>query len=213
MIELGELISSVGGWSNIYVVKDAPNMCVKVLAPHRKYQGEKPDPNLVAKKKYGIDNMLEFEYANYQKIIKCVPETLKKHFVRMEGMQMTSIGVRGLVMERVMTADGSTAPSLDHYKSTPLPDAFFCKLEQLRRDVFHKHSLDHFGVARRNVLVKDDHTPVLIDFQKNRRIYRSQINLYIPYFTRQKVTRNFQRLYREAQVQDWTTVSKLNCTE
>lgn len=213
MIELGELISSVGGWSNIYVVKDAPDMCVKVLAPHRKYQGKKPDPNLVAKKKYGIDNMLEFEYANYQKIIKCVPDALKKNFVRMEGMHMTSIGVRGLVMERVMTAEGTTAPSLDHYEGDPLPDAFFCKLEQLRRDVFHKHSLDHFGVARRNVLVRDDHTPVLIDFQKNRRIYRSQLNLYIPYFTRQKVTRNFQRLYREAKVQDWTTVSKLDCTE
>lgn len=210
MIELGELISSVGGWSNIYVVKDAPDMCVKVLAPHRKFQGEKPDPNIVAKKKYGIDNMLEFEYANYQKIISCVPDSLKKHFVRIDGMRMTSKGVRGLVMERIMTPEGTTAPSLNHYKET-LPDTFFCKLEQLRREVFHKHSLDHFGVARRNVLVRDEETPVLIDFQKNRRIYRSQLNLYIPYFTRQKVKRNFQRLYRKAKVQDWTAVSHLNC--
>lgn len=208
MIELGELISSVGGWSNIYVVKDAPDMCVKVLAPHRKYRGEKPDPNMVAKKKYGIDNMLEFEYANYQKIIKCVPDSLKKHFVRIDGMEMTSSGVRGLVMERIMTPEGTTAPSLTHYQK-PLPDTFFCKLEQLRREVFHKYSLDHFGVARRNVLVRDEETPVLIDFQKNRRIYRSQINLYIPYFTRQKVKRNFQRLYQRAKVQDWTTVSQL----
>lgn len=210
MIELGELISSVGGWSNIYVVKDAPDMCVKVLAPHRRFKGEKPDPNLVAKKKYGIENMLEFEYANYQKIIKHVPDALKGNFVRIDGMHMTSIGVRGLVMERVMTTEGTTAPSLDHYTGAPLPDAFFCKLEQLRRDVFHRHSLDHFGVALRNILVRDEHTPVLIDFQKNRRIYRSQWNLFIPYFTRQKVKRNFQRAYREAKVQDWTTVSDLN---
>lgn len=212
MIQLGELISSVGGWSNIYVVKDAPDLCVKVLAPHRKYQGEKPDPNMVAKKKYGIENMLEFEYANYQKIINCVPDSLKKHFVRIDGMHMTSEGVRGLVMERIMTPEGLTAPSLNHYKK-PLPDAFFCKLEHLRREVFHKHSLDHFGVARRNVLVRDEETPVLIDFQKNRRIYRSQLNLYIPYFTRQKVKRNFQRLYQKANVQDWTAVSHLNCEE
>jgi len=146
MIELGELCST-GGWSNIYVIKDAPDRCVKVLAPHRKYKGEKPDPNLVAKKKYGIDNMLEFEYANYQKIIKCVPDALKKNFVRMEGMEMTSIGVRGLVMERIMTAEGATAPSLENYEGRPLPDAFFYKLNQLHRDIFHKHSLDHFDVV------------------------------------------------------------------
>lgn len=210
MIELGELISSVGGWSNIYVVKDAPNMCVKVLAPHRSYRGDKPDPNLVAKKKYGINNMLEFEYFNYQKIIKHVPDTLKKNFVHIDGMHMTSCGERGLVMERVVTTEGTTAPSLDHYKGAPLPDAFFHKLEQLRREVFHKHSLDHFGVALRNILVRDNHTPVLIDFQKNRRIYRSQLNLYIPYFTRQKVKRNFQRAYREAKTQDWTTITTLD---
>ena len=212
MIELGELISSVGGWSNIYTVKDAPELCVKVLAPHRTYKGDKPDPNLVAKKKFGIDNMLEFELQNYKKIMKHVPDQLRKNFVRIDGMKATSMGVRGLVMERVMTADGQTAPSLNHYEGT-LPDAFFCKLEQIRREVFHKHSLDHFGVALRNILVRDNHTPVLIDFQKNRRIYRSQINLYIPYFTRQKVKRNFQRVYREANVKDWTQVSGLNCTE
>lgn len=212
MIELGELISSVGGWSNIYTVKDAPNLCVKVLAPHRTYKGDKPDPNLVAKKKFGIDNMLEFELQNYKKIMKHVPEQLRKNFVRIEGMEATSMGVRGLVMERVMTADGQTAPSLNHYEGT-LPDTFFCKLEQIRREVFHKHSLDHFGVALRNILVRDNHTPVLIDFQKNRRVYRSQINLYIPYFTRQKVKRNFQRVYREAKVKDWTQIPTLDCAE
>ena len=212
MIELGDIISSVGGWSNIYTVKDTPELCVKVLAPHRSYKGNKPDPNLVSKQKYGIENMLEYELDNYRKIIRHVPPHLKKYFVRIDGMQMTSAGVAGLVMERVRRADGSTAPSIDKYNGT-LPNNFFCTLERIRREVFHKHSLDHFGVALRNILIKDEQTPVLIDFQKNRKIYRSQLNLYIPYFTRQKVKRNFQDVYRRANQQDWTRISPLPCVD
>ena len=203
-IALGEVISEVGGWSTIYTVKNDPDRCVKVLASHRTYKGDKPDPYLVSKKKYGIDNMLAYEWDNYQKIICHVPDHLKQNIVRIDGLFPTDDGREGLVMERVRRADGSTAPSLDNHTST-LPEEFFHALEKFRREVLHKHSIDHFGVAGRNVLVRDEHTPVLIDFQKNIKIYRSQLILYIPYFTRQKVKRNFQRLYAEHNVPDLTS--------
>jgi RIO kinase 1 len=196
MIELGPIISSKGGWCNIHEIAGRPDLCAKVLARHRRYKGAFPDPEMIALKKYGIWDMLQYELDNYHHIIACIPKGYLKFFVRMQGIEHTADGSRALIMECVRNAKGEVARNLDQ-NTEPLSPVFFENLERLRQDVFLKYSIDHFGLACRNILVRDAATPVLIDFQNTVQRYRYQFWLRIPFFIRQKMNRRFQRIYRE----------------
>lgn len=196
MIELGEKISAIGGWSNIYHIVNSPGLCAKVLARHRRYKGKRPDPSMIAKVKYGIKDMLQYELDNYQAIISRIPLEYRRFFVQMRGIELTRNGAQALVMECVRNDRGEVAKNLDE-NSEPLAPEFLENLEILRKEVFLKYDIDHFGLASRNILVRDPKTPVLIDFQNTKKRYKYQLWLHIPFFIRQKMNRRFKRVYKD----------------
>lgn len=205
MLTLQSEISTMGGWSTIYHIKDHPTLCAKVLANHRRYKKKFPDPALIAWKKYGIRDMLKYELNNYNTIMDNVPNDLRSNFVTIHGLEETSIGKKALVMDLVADETGKVAKNLEA-NTLPLSPLFLKTLERIRNEVFLKHSIDHFGVACRNILVKDPETPVFIDFQNTRIRYRGHFWLKIPFFTRQKVNRKFRRVYTDLGVTDFTKV-------
>ena len=202
MITLDSEISTIGGWSTIYRIKNDPNRCAKVLAPHRRKEGF-PDPAVTALEKYGISDMLQYEFDNYQNIISKVPKEFISHFVSIYGLDTTTCGKKALIMELVMDERGDVAKNLKA-NTRPLSAHFFQTLERLRREVFLRHALDHFGIALRNILVRTPDCPVLIDFQNTRTRLKGQFWLALPFFVRQKVTRKFQRVYSDLGVPDFT---------
>ena len=198
MLKLGPQIIK-GGWCQILSVEDHPERCAKVLVPRRRFQGGQPDPNVIVSQKYGIEDFLDYEWANYQKIMADCPADLRQYFVTMFDVEIAEDGRKALVMEIVRDDQGGPAPNL--VKNTrPLTPEFWSIMERIRREVFLAHSIDHFGIVRRNILVKSPSHPVIIDFQTGRERFRGQFWLRHPWFVRQKVNRCFQKLYKEMNV-------------
>jgi len=195
LIELGPILVK-GGWCQILSVQGRPDLCAKVLIPKRRFKGERPEPDNIVNEKYGISDFLDYEWINYQKIMAACPESLRTHFVTMHGIQPTSDGRKALVMEIVRNDLGEVAPNLVR-NTRPLNPQFQATLERIRREVFIAHSIDHFGIVRRNILVRGLGDPVIIDFQTGRERYRGQFWLRHPWFVKQKVNRCFRRLYME----------------
>lgn len=195
MIELGPQLVK-GGWCQIVAVEGRPDLCAKVLIPKRRYRGEQPEPDLIVREKYGISDFLEYEWRNYRKIMAACPADLRRHFVSMHGIETASDGRRALVMEKVTDDRGEIAPSLVRNTRT-LDPRFRDTLERIRREVFIAHAIDHFGIVRRNVLVRGTADPVLIDFQTGRERFRGQFWLRLPFFVRRKINRCFRKLYTE----------------
>lgn len=208
MIKLGSEISTVGGWSTIHRIEGDPRHCAKVLARHRRYRGEFPDPTMIAQKKYGITDMLQYELDNHRRVMRHVPPELRQHFVVMRGIEQTSCGQRALVMELVVDDTGLVANNLDA-NTRPLTATFFRTLERIRREVLMRHAVDHFGIACRNILVRTPDVPVLIDFQNSSLRHRGQFWLKLPFFTRQKLTRKFQRVYQDLDLPDFTRTADI----
>ena len=203
MITIDSEISTIGGWSTVYAIKGDPTRCAKVLAQHRRYKGEFPDPAMIAQKKYGIVDMLRYELDNHRRLMAHVPADMATHFVTFYGIEKTSCGRDALVMELVTDDTGAVAKNLDA-NTRSLNPTFFQTLERIRRDVLLRHAIDHFGIACRNILVRNQNCPVLIDFQNSAKRHRGQFWLNIPYFIRRKITRKFQRVYRDVSVPDFT---------
>jgi RIO kinase 1 len=203
MITLDSKISTVGGWSTIFAFKEDPTRCAKVLAHHRRYRGEFPDPAMIARKKYGIADMLRYEFDNYRRLMAHVPEDLAPNFVTLYGLEKTNCGRDALVMELVTDDTGGVAKNLDA-NTRPLSLTFFRTLERIRRDVLLRHAIDHLGITCRNILVRNEDCPVLIDFQNSAARHRGQFWLRLPFFIRGKVTRKFQRVYRDVNMPDFT---------
>jgi RIO kinase 1 len=203
MITLDSEISTIGGWSTVYAIKGDPTRCAKVLAQHRRYKGEFPDPAMIARKKYGIADMLRYELDNHSRLMAHVPADMARHFVTFYGIDKTNCGREALVMELVTDDTGAVAKNLDA-NTRPLSHNFFQTLERIRRDVLLRHAIDHFGIACRNILVRDQDCPVLIDFQNSAARHRGQFWLKLPFFIRRKITRKFQRVYRDQSVPDFT---------
>jgi RIO kinase 1 len=195
MIELGEVLVK-GGWCQILAVKGQPGLCAKVLIPKRRFKGDKPDPDIIVSAKYGIGDFLEYEWGNYRKIMAACPEDLRCHFVVMHGIEPTTDGRKALVMETVVDDRGEIAPNLVR-NTRPLEPEFWTTLERIRRETFVAHSIDHFGIVRRNILVRSPKVPVIIDFQTGRERFRGQFWLRFPWFVRQKINRCFRKLYKE----------------
>jgi RIO kinase 1 len=122
----------------------------------------------------------------------------------MHDIERTSDGTRALVMECIRDSRGDVAKNLDQ-NTQKLSPPFFENLETLRKEIFLKYSIDHFGLACRNILVRDAATPVLIDFQNTVQRYRYQFWLRLPFCIRQKMNRRFERVYRDMGVPDFTT--------
>ncbi len=185
-----------GGWCLIYGIKGKPELCAKVLIPKRRYKGTKPEPDIIVRAKYGISDFLEYEMANYQKIMAGCPQNLRSHFVSIHGIQTVTDGRKALVMEVVRDDSGGIAPNLVHNTRTLLPK-FWTTLERIRQEVFIAHGIDHFGIMRRNILVRSPEDPVLLDFQTGRERFPGQFWLRHPWFIKQKVNRCFRNLYSE----------------
>lgn len=195
MIKLTETLVR-GGWCLIMAIADMPDRCAKVLIPKRLFHGTRPDPNYIVETKYKISDFLEYEWSNYKKIMTACPDDLRTHFVVMHGIEKTTDGRKALVMETVRDDRGEIAPNL--VKNTrALEPAFWTAMERIRKEVFLAHSVDHFGIVRRNVLVRSPRHPVFIDFQTGRERYRGQFWLRFPWFVRQKTNRCFRKLYKE----------------
>lgn len=198
MIELDTPLVK-GGWCQIHALKGEPGLCAKVLCPLRKFRDAYPDPNELVRDKYGIANFLEYEWRNYRKIMEHCPPDLQPYFVRMLGLETTPTGEQALVMERIVDDRGQTAPNLVT-NTRPLEPEFFAILERIRKDVFVRHAIDHFGIVRRNILVKTPSHPVIIDFQTGRERFRGQFWLRHPWFVRRKIDRCFRKLYKELDI-------------
>lgn len=195
MIELGEMLVK-GGWCQILAVQGRPDLCAKVLVPKRRFKGEKPEPDRIVSAKYGITDFLEYEWANYLKIMDKCPGDLKSHFVTMHGIENSRDGRKALIMDVVRDDRGEIAPNLVR-NVRPLDPSFHEILERIRREVFVAHGIDHFGIVRRNILVRAPGNPVIIDFQTGRERFRGQFWLRHPWFVRQKINRCFRKLYLE----------------
>jgi RIO kinase 1 len=195
LIELGPLLVQ-GGWCQILAIQGQPDMCAKVLIPKRRFKGARPDPDLIVKTKYGIDDFLEYEWNNYQKIMAACPDDLKPYFVRMHGIQMTTDGRKALVMDTVFDDHGAVASNLVS-NAEPLRPQFRQILERIRNEVFIAHNIDHFGIVRRNILVRNPEHPVIIDFQTGRERFRGQFWLRYQWFVKQKINRCFRKMYQE----------------
>lgn len=195
MIELGEMLVK-GGWCQILAIQDRPDLCAKVLVPKRRFKGGRPEPDQIVSEKYGIRDFLEYEWANYRKIMAACPDDLRRHFVDMQGISQASDGRKALVMEIVRDDRGEIAPSLVG-NTRELSPKFWGTMERLRREVFLAHSIDHFGIVRRNILVRSPEDPVVIDFQTGRERFRGQLWLRCPWFVRRKINRCFSKLYTE----------------
>jgi RIO kinase 1 len=185
-----------GGWCQIFSIEDHPELCAKVLVARRRFQGGQPDPNLIVSAKYGIADFLDYEWANYRKIIAACPEELRTFFVTIHGVDVAADGRKALVMEVVRDDRGEVAPNLVR-NSRPLSPLFWANLERVRKEVFLANSIDHFGIVRRNILVKSPEHPVIIDFQTGRERFRGQFWLRLPWFVRLKINRCFRKLYKE----------------
>jgi hypothetical protein len=185
-----------GGWCQILAVQDRPDLCAKVLVSKRRFKGGRPDPDTIVSSKYGIPDFLEYEWANYQKIMAACPPDLRAHFVAIHGVEITTDGRKALIMDVVRDDQGRIAPSLAA-NTRALSPAFWDILDRIRREVFLAHSLDHFGIVRRNILVKTPEHPVFIDFQSGRERFRSQFWLRWPFFVRAKINRCFQKIEKE----------------
>lgn len=195
MIELGPQILK-GGWCQIHAVEGHPDLCAKVLAPRRRFKDGYPDPDEIVRAKYGIDDFLEYEWRNYQKIMAACPADLRPYFVDMRGLETTFDGRKALVMAIVTDDRGEVAESLAKSRCE-LSSAFWSTLDRIRQEVFLAHSIDHFGIVRRNILVRSPKHPVIIDFQTGKERYRGQFWLRWPWFVRRKVNRCFRKLYQE----------------
>lgn len=195
MIEIGPLITN-GGWCKIFAIDGNPDLCAKILIPRRYFKGAQPDPNTIVSTKYGITDFLDYEWNNYRKIMAACPENLRRHFVTIHGVEETTDGRRALIMEKIVDDRNEIAPSLVH-NARPLSPGFFAVLERLRQEVFLANSIDHFGIVRRNILVRGVDDPVLIDFQTGRERYKWQFWLRHPWFVRKKINRCFHKLYTE----------------
>ena len=198
MIELGPLLVQ-GGWCQIFAVKGQPGICAKVLIPKRRFKNERPDPNIIVKEKYGISDFLEYEWSNYNKIIASCPKHLRTYFVTVHGIKITTDGRKALVMNTVYNQQGHIATNLVN-NTQPLSPKFIEILELIRNEVFLAHNIDHFGIARRNILVLSPEHPVIIDFQTGRERFRGQFWLRHPWFVRQKINRCFRKLYKELDI-------------
>jgi RIO kinase 1 len=195
MIKLGPQIVK-GGWCRIHAVEDRPDLCAKVPAPLRRFKDGYPDPDEIVRAKYGIDDFLEYEWRNYQKIMDVCPTDLRPYFVDMRGPETASDGRKALVMAIVVDDRGETAENLVK-NQRELSPVFWNTLDRIRREVFLAHSIDHFGIVRRNILVRSPEHPVIIDFQTGKERYRGQFWLRLPWFVRRKVNRSFRKLYQE----------------
>ena len=195
MIELGPQLVK-GGWCEIRAVQGRPDLCAKVLIPKRRFKGERPDPNEIVNSKYGITDFLDYEWSNYQKIMISCPPDLRHHFVTLHGVESTTDGGNALLMEIIRNEQGEIAPNLVQ-NTRALSPQFRMALERIRNEVFLAHSIDHFGIVRRNILVRTPDCPVLIDFQTGRERFRGQFWLRWPIFVRAKINRCFRKLYKE----------------
>jgi hypothetical protein len=195
MIELGDVIVR-GGWCQILSVVGRPELCAKVLIPKRRFKGEKPEPDLIVSAKYGIGDFLEYEWSNYRKIMAACPLDLHRHFVVMHGLETANDGRKVLVMDTIRDDRGEIAPNLIR-NTRSLDPGFMQTLDRIRREVFLAQSIDHFGIVRRNILVRSPDDPVFIDFQTGRERFRGQFWLRHPWFVRQKINRCFRKLYEE----------------
>lgn len=185
-----------GGWCQILAVLGHPELCAKVLVPKRRFQGGRPDPNHIVSTKYGITDFLDYEWANYQKIMNVCPADLRAHFVAMHGVTTAIDGRKALIMDVVCDDRGEIAPSLAKNTRVLSPE-FWRTLDRIRREVFLNHAIDHFGIVRRNILVKNPDHPVFIDFQTGRERFRGQFWLRWPFFVRAKINRCFRKLEKE----------------
>ena len=195
MIELAEMLVK-GGWCQILAVQGRPDLCAKVLVPKRRFKGEKPEPDIIVSSKYGISDFLEYEWSNYLKIMDKCPDDLRRHFVSIHGIEVSTDGRKALIMDVVRDDRGEIAPNLVR-NTRPLHPNFHEILERIRREVFLRHGIDHFGIVRRNILVRAPGDPVFIDFQTGRERFRGQFWLRHPWFVRQKINRCFRKLYTE----------------
>jgi len=132
-----------------------------------------------------------------------------KYFVKFHAIEQTQCGQKALVMELVKNDLGEVAHNLTT-NPRPLADQFFKTLERIRREVFIKNAIDHFGIACRNILVRTTIEPVIIDFQNTKARLKGQFWLNIPFFVRQKVTRKFQRVYTDLKVNDFTKIKNID---
>jgi RIO kinase 1 len=109
---------------------------------------------------------------------------------------MSKDGRKALVMDTVFNDHGAIASNLVN-NTEPLGLKFRQILERIRNEVFIAHNIDHFGIARRNILVRNMDHPVIIDFQTGRERFRGQFWLRHPWFVKQKINRCFRKMYQE----------------
>ena len=146
--------------------------------------------------RFGIRDLSQYEYDQYQSIISMTPARLHKFFAKVHkpiknGKACYSIN------ELVMDHDGQVSNTLFEYGK--IEDEQFWKTLDDLENVFLDKKIYYLSIGPHNICVNKQAggqlVPVLIDYKRiGVRTFRHQLLLYIPYFIRLKMRRRFQRM-------------------
>jgi len=145
---------------------------------------------------YGIRNLSEYEYKQYQSIISKVPPDLHTCFAKVYkplSVNKACYSINQLVIDD----DGQLSKTIAEYGKVS-DDHFWSVIDELETLFIEKH-IYYFGIGAFNVCVKlhaDGRIiPVLIDYKRiGIRTFWHQLLLHFPYFMKLKIRRRFQEM-------------------
>ncbi len=146
--------------------------------------------------RFGIRDLNEYEYNQYQSIISLTPVRLHRCFARVHN-QIKNGKACYSINELVMDHDGQVSKTLFEYGK--IEDEQFWKTLDDLENVFLDKKIYYLSIGPHNICVNKQAggqlVPVLIDYKRiGVRTFWHQLLLYIPYFIRLKARRRFQRM-------------------
>lgn len=145
---------------------------------------------------YAIRDFSNYEYEQYQSIISKMPSDLHKCYAKVHRPiknDKTCYSITQLVTDH----GGQTSKTLSEY-GTVKDEQFWSLIDEMEKR-FSENRMYYFSVGPPNICVNRQADgrliPVLIDYKRfGRRTFLWQPLLFIPYFSRRKMRRRFQKL-------------------
>ncbi len=145
---------------------------------------------------YAIRDFNKYEYKQYQSIISKIPSDLHKCFAKVHKpvkYDKTCYSINQLVIDH----GGQISQSLSEYGKVK-DEEFWRLIDELEKR-FLENRIWYFSVGSPNICVNRQADgrliPVLIDYKRSgMRTFWSQLLLFFPYFSRQKMRRRFRKL-------------------
>ena len=145
---------------------------------------------------YAIRDFNKYEYKQYQSIVSKIPSDLHKCFAKVHKPiknKRTSYSINQLVIDH----GGQISKTLSEHGKVK-DKQFWSLIAELEKQ-FSENRIFYFSVGSPNICVNRQADgrliPVLIDYKRSGiRTFWRQLPLFLPYFSRQKMRRRFQKL-------------------